>query len=121
MHWLPALLYMGVIFILSSQSQLPVPYDFPESDKVFHLLLYSPLGFIIAYALSRSTRGAKHLIFLAAFLAFLYGLTDEIHQHFVPGRSASALDLMADGMGAVIGSSVFVWMRRNGSKGARSK
>ncbi|MBI2999506.1 MAG: VanZ family protein [Deltaproteobacteria bacterium] len=81
-HWLPALLYMGVIFILSSQSQLPVPYDFPESDKVLHLLLYSPLGFFIF-----------------------------IHQPFVPGRNASALDLMADGMGAVIGSSIFAWMR----------
>jgi len=115
--WLPALLYMGLIFMLSSQSNLPAPYEFPESDKVFHVLAYAPLGFLMVYALSRSTSSAN-LIFFGAFLAFLYGLTDEIHQAFVPGRDASALDVMADGAGAMIGSSVFVWTRRNGSKGA---
>src|SRR3989304_4290413 len=54
-HWLPALLYMGLIFMLSSQSNLPAPYEFPESDKVFHVLAYAPLGFLMVYALSRST------------------------------------------------------------------
>ena len=71
----------------------------------------------MVYALSRSTSSAN-LIFFGAFLAFLYGLTDEIHQAFVPGREASALDVMADGAGAMIGSRLFVWTRRNGSKGA---
>src|SRR3972149_7476486 len=91
---------------------LPSPYEFPESDKVVHVLVYAPLGFLMAYALSRSTSSAN-LIFLGAFLAFLYGLTDEIHQYFVPGRDASALDAMADGTGAMIGSRVFVCTRRN--------
>jgi len=66
---------------------LPSPYEFPESDKVVHVLVYAPLGFLMAYALSRSTSSAN-LIFLGAFLAFLYGFTDEIHQVFVPGRDA---------------------------------
>ena len=96
---------------------LSSPYEFPEADKVVHVLVYAPLGFLMVYALSRSTSSAN-LIFFGAFLAFLYGLTDEIHQAFVPGRDASALDVMADGAGAMIGSSVFVWTRRNGSKGA---
>jgi len=129
---------------------LPAPYEFPESDKVVHVLVYAPLGFLMVYALSRSTlrleprpwpgalaqdsapraywkvpracpwgsTSSANLIFFGAFLAFLYGLTDEIHQYFVLGRDASALDAMADGAGAMIGSRVFVWTRRNGSKGA---
>jgi VanZ family protein len=109
-HWIPVLLYMGLIFILSSQSSLPALYQFPESVKVAHVLLYSPLGFLMVYALSRSAPSAN-LIFLAAFLAFLYGLTDEIHQYFVPGRNASALDLIADGTGAIIGSFIYTKMR----------
>ena len=108
---------MGLIFMLSSQSDLPAPYEFPGSDKVVHVLAYAPLGFLMVYALSRSTSSAN-LIFFGTFLAFLYGFTDEIHQYFVPGRDASALDVMADGAGAMIGSRVFVWTRRNGSKGA---
>ena len=92
--------------MLSSQSNLPSPYEFPESDKVVHVLVYAPLGFLMVYALSRSTSSAN-LIFFGAFLAFLYGLTDEIHQVFVPGRDASALDVMADGTGAMIGNFIF--------------
>ena len=96
--------------MLSSQSNLPTPYEFPESDKVAHMLVYAPLGFLMVYALSRSTSSAK-LIFFGAFLAFLYGLTDEIHQYFVPGRDASALDAMADGTGAMIGSFMYTKLR----------
>ena len=96
--------------MLSSQSNLPSPYEFPESDKVVHVLVYAPLGFLMVYALSRSTSSAN-LIFFGAFLAFLYGLTDEIHQAFVPGRDASALDAMADGTGAMIGSFIYTKLR----------
>jgi len=75
-------------FVIDAKVEmLPSPYEFPESDKVVHVLVYAPLGFLMAYALSRSTSSAN-LIFLGAFLAFLYGFTDEIHQVFVPGRDA---------------------------------
>jgi VanZ family protein len=106
LHWLPALLYMGLIFFASSQSNLSSPYEFPESDKLLHVLLYAPLGFLICYALSRSAPNTN-LIFVGAFLASLYGLTDEVHQYFVPGRTASPLDLLADGIGAIIGSFIY--------------
>ena len=55
---------------------------------------------------------SANLIFFGAFLAFLYGLTDEIHQAFVPGRDASALDVMADGTGAMIGSFIYKGLPR---------
>ena len=90
---------------------LPSPYEFPESDKVVHVLAYAPLGFLLVYALSRST-SSSNLIFFGVFLAFLYGLTDEIHQAFVPGRDASALDVMADGTGAMIGSFIYKGLPR---------
>ena len=96
--------------MLSSQSNLPAPYEFPESDKVVHVLVYAPLGVLMVYALSRSTQSAN-LIFFGACLAFLYGLTDEVHQYFVPGRTASGLDLMADGTGAMIGSFIYTKLR----------
>ena len=101
---------MGLIFISSSQSNLLAPYSFPESDKLLHVLVYAPLGFLMVYALSRSVSSAN-LIFFGAFVAFLYGLTDELHQFFVPGRNASAFDALADGTGAMIGSFIYSKMR----------
>jgi VanZ family protein len=104
--WLPALFYMGLIFIASSQPNLPALYEFPESDKLLHVLLYAPLGFLICYALSRSAP-STNLILFGSFLAFLCGSTDELHQTFVPGRNASLLDVLADGTGAIIGSFIY--------------
>jgi VanZ family protein len=101
---------MGLIFLFSSQTSLPSPYEFPESDKLVHVLAYAPLGFLMVYALSGSTL-SSNLIFVGAFLAFLYGLAGELHQYFVPGRNASALDAMANGTGAMIGSFIYTKMR----------
>ncbi len=107
---------MAFIFALSSQSSLPSLYEFTGADKLSHVVAYVPLGLLIAYALSRSVPKANLLI-LASILALLYGLTDEIHHYFVPGRSASGLDLMADGLGGLIGSSIFTKMRSGAEVG----
>ncbi len=97
---------MAFIFALSSQSSLPSLYEFTGADKLIHVVAYAPLGLLIAFALSRSVPKGN-LLFLTSILALFYGLTDEFHHYFVPGRSASGLDLMADGFGALIGSSIF--------------
>jgi len=41
---------------------------------------------------------------LAIAIAVSYGLTDEVHQMFVPGRSAEVADLIADAAGACAGT-----------------
>jgi VanZ family protein len=46
----------------------------------------------------------RYLLILSIILSTLYGLSDEIHQSFVSGRNASGTDVIADGVGAVIGT-----------------
>ena len=48
---------------------LPSPYEFPESDKVVHVLVYAPLGFLMVYTMSRPT-SSTNLIFSAPFRLF---------------------------------------------------
>ncbi len=56
---------------------------------------------IRVYLALRDTNAAKHHLFALAFvIAFLYGVSDEIHQYFVPGRRADILDVVANGIGA---------------------
>lgn len=96
--------YMGFIFYLSSRSWGGTQL-FPHADKVIHICLYAVLGALCYWTLLATTlRGRAMLPHLAAAIATLYGVTDELHQLFVPGRSCDVLDLAADLAGAIIGS-----------------
>ena len=101
----PAVAYAGLIFFLSSQSSFPVPGRLWDFDKVLHCVEYSGLGFLTARALvGFSLRSA---VPLGALIAALYGVSDEVHQLSVQGRSAEVLDAVADAVGSVAGA--FAW------------
>lgn len=62
---------------------------------------------------SQSKVFGKKVVLLAIFITILFGLSDEIHQLFVPLRQWDLFDLMADSMGAVFGSLVALWIYTN--------
>ena len=98
--WLFTAAYMGIIFYLSSltfDTELP-----SNSDKIIHIIIYGPLALLLYKAL-KGTGIRKHLFAASLILAGLYGITDEIHQSFVPGRDAAAGDAVADFIGAFVG------------------
>ena len=99
-----ALVWMGVIFYLSSHSNLPVPSLFPGLDKVGHVIIYSILGAFLAGGLCRAELLRPMCLLGIAGLCLLYGLSDEFHQSFVPRRSVSGLDLVADTVGGFVGA-----------------
>jgi len=82
---------------------------FPHSDKVSHFIEYAILGFLLIRAFSFSNTKLKvtNLRLIAVLLAILYGITDEIHQYFVPGRFADILDLLSDSIGAIVGQFLY--------------
>jgi len=90
-----ALGWMGALWFLSAQPAtglgLPHPWD-----KVAHFLAYALLGLLFRRGL-----GSCRPAFL---LAALYGVVDEGHQGFVPGREVSFWDLLADFLGAYLGA-----------------
>lgn len=90
---------MGLIFFLSHQSRLPVDMpSFFAADKLCHFVVYG----VLAFTLWLSFILNKHrLIFVPALaISCLYGLSDEIHQLYVPGRSFEWFDIVADSSGA---------------------
>ncbi len=106
--WGPVCLYAAVIFFLSSQSHpeehLPLVTHF--SDKVLHAVEYAVLGGLCyrALRLSRHDAWRRQAIPLAILFASLYGISDEVHQLFVPFRESSWLDWVADTIGGTIGA-----------------
>lgn len=82
-------------------------------DKVLHIAAYAPLGFLTLRALTggRLAEITWRSVLAAVTLSVLYGLTDEIHQMFVPGRTADPFDLLADGVGAALGAAALASLK----------
>ena len=70
---------------------------------------YTILGFLAARAIfSLKLRSSDGFVFaLSVMFCILYGLSDEIHQSFTPGRSPNLGDVMADGVGALMGAMMY--------------
>ncbi|MFW6051898.1 MAG: VanZ family protein [Myxococcota bacterium] len=112
--WLPAVLYMGLIFALSSlELHAPAVEYFPLRDKGLHALEYAVLGFLLAHAALRTwpVRALWRVASVAVVLGVGWGVLDELHQALVPYRTADALDLAADAVGTVVGVVVRVGVR----------
>jgi VanZ family protein len=109
-YWVPVVLYAGAIFYFSAQShpedQLPSFVFKQISDKVLHAVAYGILSFLCyrAFRWSAGQAAARQAVVLAIVTASFYGITDEVHQAFVPFRESSWLDWLADTIGAAIGA-----------------
>jgi hypothetical protein len=105
--WGPVLLQMAIIFAASS---IPNLGELPGgiSDKTGHSIGYALLGglFLRAFARGRLRDVTWRRALAAIALAILYGISDEFHQVFVPGRSADRYDVLADSLGATLGVAV---------------
>ena len=99
---MPAIVIMTIIFLFSAQPSDRLP-DFDWADRIIkkgaHMVEYGLLA--LAYWHAYAWAGSKRQ--LAWVLAFLYAMTDEFHQSFVPGRYPSMWDvLIFDNFGALI-------------------
>lgn len=103
---------MGIIFFLSHQpgDSIDLP-DFPDIDKLLHSLVYGTLALATLYAVPGRVimRFPLRTSVLVVLFCLFYGLSDEWHQSFIPGRFPSGWDIAADTLGAVV--VVFLWVK----------
>lgn len=103
--WLPVVLWAGVIFAFSSVPSLSTGLGTWDTilRKAAHITEYAILGALLYRAFRREAPA------LATGIA--YAASDELHQHFVRGRHASAVDVAIDALGLTIGMLVWLWVR----------
>lgn len=80
-------------------------------DKLLHIIEYSFLGFL---SVSSFNDKSKNQIIIISIVCLCFAILDEIWQSFIPGRFSSGLDVIADGIGIIIGS-IFA-LRYNSNK-----
>ncbi len=117
--WLPALLYMALIFAISSVRVSLPAVPILSRDKLIHAVEFGVLGFLVGRASLLTWPGiaTPRVGALAWVITFAFGFSDELHQAFVPGRSSELADLVADGFGGALGVLLsIVWVRKRGSR-----
>ena len=105
--WLPPVLWMSLIFFLSSFHKLqasPVGWQDFVIRKLAHLGEYAILCFLYYRGLTNTTKiSLVKSLLLAFFMAVLYALSDEYHQTFINGRTGRSFDIGVDSFGAFFG------------------
>src|SRR3712207_1073496 len=101
--WAPVVLWAAVIFALSSLSDLGTGLGTWDLvlRKLAHAAEYAILGALLARALRRDA--------VALGLGVAYAVSDEVHQHFVPGRVGAWYDVVVDAVGVALG--ILAWRR----------
>jgi VanZ family protein len=101
--WLPVVAWAVLIFALSSIPDLGTGLGGWDLvlRKIAHAAEYAVLGALLLRALRSE---------LPAFAAGVaYAISDEVHQHFVPGRRGAPLDVLIDAVGVGVG--ILAWRR----------
>jgi VanZ family protein len=123
--WLPPLAWMGLIFFLSAQPDLPhapEPWFDMLLKKGGHALAFGILAGLYLRALRGHFSVMVTVRLVSAGLAILYGASDEYHQTFVPGRKGRLFDVGVDAAG-VCGAMLLDWWleRRRWLRSAESR
>lgn len=108
---IPAYLFMVIIIILLTSSLSGVKISlFENQDKVMHFIAFMPLSFSFSLWI-RKERWEKNwllYLFVVLFATTLFGAFTEYCQSFIPGRSTSFADGVADFFGALVAVSIYV-------------
>lgn len=111
--------YMAMVLVVSLR---PMPTGLPEIfniDKLYHLGTYMVMAVLTALALQGEGRAMmRDRLWIAALMAFTYGVMIEVLQSFTGTRSADILDAIVNGIGATAGVFIFgLYMRWKGARG----
>ena len=113
-YWLPPLGWALLIFDFSSKSFENLTLPFEHLDKLIHAGEYGVLCLLLYRAFIHTQRRwcREKAVMLSILLCMLYGISDEIHQMFIPMRTPDVLDFLADSMGAGL-SHIGLWSVRS--------
>jgi VanZ family protein len=81
-------------------------------DKFQHLFAYLVLSAAVGLWISPASWRKRRVLgfFLTAVIASIYGVADEIHQYFTPGRDCNIWDWIADTLGTILGAAAIMWI-----------
>jgi|SRR3989344_1001618 len=102
-YWLPPIIWMTLIFSMSSRQRIGVSEEFIINFIVFkflHIVEYAFLYFLFLRAFRMYlSKESKQAYLYAALASLLFAISDELHQTFTPTRQGSPRDIGIDALG----------------------
>jgi VanZ family protein len=102
-NWLLVCAYCSAVFILSSSASPRMLPKIAHADKVVHFIAFVILGILFFRAYYTLGQSVLRVILFTFISSTLFGALIEIHQYFLPYRSAEGLDIAADVAGCLTG------------------
>jgi len=120
--WLITIIIAIIIFYLSSNT---LPIGSTQTTNIFSILYHFFAFFFFAtFLLISLVQGKinKPLLIIGIILAILYGISDEFHQSFVPGRQSSIKDVLTNTAGILLSGTIYsIHCLRNNHKPIKDK
>jgi VanZ family protein len=111
---IPAVAYACVIIGLSSIPGKSFPdLNWLSYDKLLHIGEYLIFGFLVSNVLRKPIPNRTYLLLITLLLAGTFGGLDELYQHLIPGRLPSYRDWIADAIGVLTGSLIYIAVKFN--------
>lgn len=109
-YWGPVILVGGAITVISNLSGSAIPFGFwvARVSTPLHFLEFAVLAFFLARAINRGRMPLQwRTLWTVVLICFAYAILDELHQLFIPGRSCTALDVLADTLGSGVAAALW--------------
>lgn len=108
LSWFITIIGAILIFYISSLSFAPSAAGGTNFLAIlYHILAFFSFSFFLFISLVRGQK--KYMLFsIVILISFMYGLTDEIHQYFVPGRACAFFDVFLDSVGIAFASLIYL-------------
>lgn len=136
-RWLLVIVWVFIIFLLSNESadgssaRSDMIVEILQSlgmsgsaealsafvRKTAHMMMYAVLGVLVVWAFVAIRRVAVGVIARSLLIICVFAVSDELHQMFIPGRSAEIRDVIIDMVGATIGVGIAGWLLTRGRQG----
>jgi VanZ family protein len=107
-------LFMIILTSWPRPPRIPVVSAIPHADKITHFILYGVEAFLLYRAMrwpGRARRSFARVLAIVGVMA-IWGVADEVHQYWIPGRSMEGGDVAADVTGATVGAFIATFASR---------
>ena len=117
--FVPALLWAALLLYIGGRSSVPTVETTLPLDKAAHFVMYGVLGTLatLGWLRARHRKPVPRLLWVL-LPSMAVGVADELHQHWVPTRSADFADWLADALGVAVASTLVLRFTKQGSTNA---